>query len=258
MPATPITAPASAGSTEQPSSAASMSATAARISSCRGRVAGEVALVEPHRADVEGVAGHDGAVGVAEDQLGGAAADVDDQQRLGQRRQVAGRAGEADPRLLVTVEHLGLHADALAHAGDELVGVLGVAGGRGRAEPDLADVVLEHDLHVLLDGGEHPLQRGIRDPAGAVDALARAARSAARGPASLLVPASTSRSAISSRSELVPQSKAATRVMSPPQRARSRTGRTATSRRARRAPRRRAGSRPDPGRGTGRPARAGT
>ena len=36
----------------------------------------------------------------------------------------------------------------------------------------VGDVVLAHDLHVLLDGGEDPLQRGIRDPAGAVDALA--------------------------------------------------------------------------------------
>ena len=104
---------------------------------------------------------------------------------------------------------------------------------------------------------------------------------------SALVPASTSRSATSSRSELVPQSKAATRVMRGPpasvveerasasvskprdpvvsRRARSSTTAGIDARsgspplaRARRAPRRRAGSPHAPGPATGRRARAGT
>ena len=143
VPATPITAPASAGSTEQPSSASSMSATAAAISLPRRRVAREVALVEPHRADVQRLGRDDAAVGVAEDQLGRATADVDNQEGFGQRRQVAGRSREAHPRLLVTVEDLGHDTGAFADAGEELLGVLGVPGRRGRAEPDALHVVRE-------------------------------------------------------------------------------------------------------------------
>ena len=89
---------------------------------------------------------------------------------------------------------------------------------------------------------------------------------------SSLVPASASRSATRRRNELVPQSKAATRVMGSPRDVVSRRSltlapqppggrrrvRCATSRRAVPAPRRRAGSRPVPGRAPGRRARAGT
>ena len=119
-----------------------MSAMAARISSLEGGSPARwrsLSRTDPMSRESRR---HDGAVGVAEDQLGRPAADVDDQQRLGQRRQVAGGAGEADPRLLEAVEDLGLYADPLAHPGEELLRVLGVARGRGGAEPDLADVVL--------------------------------------------------------------------------------------------------------------------
>ena len=55
---------------------------------------------------------------------------------------------------------------------EELLDVVGVAGGRRGAEADLGDVELAHLLHVALDGREHPLQRRLGDVAGAVDALA--------------------------------------------------------------------------------------
>ena len=153
---------------------ASMSATAASISSFVGGSPARwrsFSRTEPMSSDC---AASTMAVVGAEDQLGGAAADVEHQQRLGQPAAGPGRPGEATaapPRRRSSTS--GCDADPFLDAGDELLGVLGVAGGRGRAEPDRLDVVLaRRSRHVLLDRGEHPLQRGLRDPPGAVDALA--------------------------------------------------------------------------------------
>ncbi len=107
---------------------------------------------------------------------------------------------------------LGLDADARAHAVDELVAVLRVARRRRRDEADVLRAELADRRGVAVARGERALERLGREPSGPVDALPEphdlhlAVRST-----SVPVPASTS--ATSSRMELVPQSIAATRVV---------------------------------------------
>ena len=174
-------------------------------------------------------------VGRAQHQLGRPAADVDDEDRVaGCGPKVADGAVEGERRLLVTGDDLGLDAQPGADAGDEDVGVLGVPGGRGGAEPDPGHAVRGDQRGVLVDRGEGPLQRLVREPPGArrrpgpVGPSASRARPR-RGPESGTVP-------IRSLIVLVPQSIAATR-----------TARTPTTHRAGPAPRRRAGCTPGPG-----------
>ena len=240
MPATPIAAPASARSTDARVQGRVDVGDRSEDLLLRGRVAVQVALVEPHGADVEGVARHDGAVGAAEDQLGRATADVDHEQRLRQGREVTRRTGEADPGLLETVEHLGLDADALAHAGRRTPRRSPRPGRRrwrrtgSRARRARARSPCTPRWRLNTRCSEASAIRPVRS----TPWPSRTMRSSRTR--SVLVPASTSMSATSSRSEFVPQSKAATRVMASPHRW-SRTVPTSTSRRARRAPRRRAG-----------------
>src|SRR6266516_534202 len=65
---------------------------------------------------------------VADDELGRAAADVDDQRAL--VGQVVGGAGIGGRRLLVAGEHFGLDAKQAAHPVEELLTVGGVPGDR--------------------------------------------------------------------------------------------------------------------------------
>ena len=69
---------------------------------------------------------------------------------------------------------LGLDAEPRPDPGDELVGVRGVPGGRGRHEPHpiRRHAVRPDQRGVLVDRGERPLQRLVGEPAGAVDVLA--------------------------------------------------------------------------------------
>ena len=76
-----------------------------------GRVGAQVGLGEEARADAEGRAPRDPVGERADDELGGAAADVDDADLA--ERQVAeraGRAGEGEPRLLLAAEDLDVDA----------------------------------------------------------------------------------------------------------------------------------------------------
>ena len=102
-----------------------MSATQAATSAAVGGSERQVPLVQPHRADVHRVRrrGRRGQ-GRAEDQLGRAAADVDDQhRRRGRVPQVAHRAVEGERGLLVARQDLGLDAEPGPDARDEDVGV---------------------------------------------------------------------------------------------------------------------------------------
>ena len=142
VPATPTTVAAVATGTGHASSWASISATQAATCSARGRVGGQVRScirTEPMSIDCAG----DGPGRVTEDQLGRAAADVDDQHREGRRRaQVADRAvvGQAPPPR--PRQHLGPDAEPARALPGELRGVGRVAGGRRRAEPDPGHRVL--------------------------------------------------------------------------------------------------------------------
>ena len=99
----------------------------------RRRVGVQVPLVQPHGPHV-----HRRRLPrsvLAEDQLGGPAADVDDEHRLvGHRVERADRTGVHQGGLLGAGQHVGGHPEPLAHAVDEDGGVAGVAGGRGGAE----------------------------------------------------------------------------------------------------------------------------
>ena len=181
---------------------------------CGGRVAGQVPLGQPDRADVERLGGAD--TPAAEPRMNSVDPPPMSSTRYGLGRLERERprgAGVGEARLGVAAEHLGVDADPLAHAGHELLGVLGVAGRRRRAEADGCSTSCSPtSLGVLVEGREHALQRCLGEPPGAVDALAE--------PDDLHRPDQLdgltgpgSRSAMSSRSELVPQSKAATRVM---------------------------------------------
>ena len=90
------------------------------------RVGGDVALAVADDAGLQrGVEGD--LLAGADDQLGRAAADVDDQGRLA-GRVLGGGAEVGEARLLLAVEHPGREREALAQLGDE-----GAAVGRRRA-----------------------------------------------------------------------------------------------------------------------------
>ena len=91
--------------------------------------------MHPHRAHVHRLR-RDRPRRVTEDQLGGPAADVDHQHRLGRRRaQVADGAVVGEGGLLLSRQHLGPDAEPGEHPVGEDVSVGGVARRRRRAEP---------------------------------------------------------------------------------------------------------------------------
>ena len=166
--------------------------------------------------------------------------------------QVPDRAVEGERGLLGAGQHLGRHAEPGADRLDEDVGVLGVAGRRGGAEPEPVDVVLADQRGVLVERGEGARQRLVGQPAGRVDALAEpddpglADRDVGQVADQQLdrVGAAVDGGDRSSRHRVaIGVDARAGRPPRPP---------------AGRAPRRRAGSRRGPGPATGRRARAGT
>ena len=105
----------------------------ARTSSGSGRVAGQPARGEPAGAERQ----RDGGVGFLVDavrDLQGAAADVEDQQLSGRPAEPAAGGEEGEPGLLLAGEDLEVDAGLGLHAGEDLVGVGGLAhrGGRER------------------------------------------------------------------------------------------------------------------------------
>ncbi len=136
----------------------------------RGGVGVEVPLGHPHRADVEGQPCP--RRGVAEDELGRPAAQVDDQVRAGvARRHARRRAPEGQLGLLLAGHDLRVDTDGGADAGRERVPVARVAGGRRRDEAHARGPRLGDDGGVLAGGGERALQRLRGELAGAVDPL---------------------------------------------------------------------------------------
>ena len=120
-----------------------------------------------------------------DDELGGAAADVDHDRRLGRRRPAGHRAQERQLRLFLAAEHARVEAVVVAHARGELGAVGGVAHRRGEhGEVGLAAVLVDR-LAVLGERREDALA-GLRgERAAGVDAVAqpgdlRAARRAPR------------------------------------------------------------------------------
>lgn len=140
-----------------------------------GRVAGEVALGDAHRADVEGEPGLDRRRAAHE--LGRAAAEVDDEIRARDARgdQVAGRAGEGQVGLLGAAHDLGRDVEVtedLLDPGDEVGGIARIARGRGRDEADRLDAQVATGGVEAAGRDKGPLHRGRVDDTGAVHAIA--------------------------------------------------------------------------------------
>src|SRR6266699_4301203 len=109
---------------------------------------------------------------VADDDLGRAAAAVDDQRAL--VGQVVDGAGIGGRLLLVAGEHFGLDAKQAAHPVEELLTVGGVPGRTGRHHPGRHDAEAGAQLGVARQHLQGAFQgRGVQAP-GAVDALAQA------------------------------------------------------------------------------------
>ena len=98
------------------------------------------ALTQPHGADVEAHLGVDlGAM--AQHQLCGASATVDDEDGLLAHLDPRHRAGEGQTCLLAARDDLRVDPKRLAHPIEELIPVGDVAGGRGRDEANVVAVV---------------------------------------------------------------------------------------------------------------------
>ncbi len=107
----------------------------------------------------------------ADDQLGRAAADVDDQRRpLG--GVLGGGAEVGEVRLFGAVEDASGEVEALAQLGDEGAAVAGVADGAGGDRVDLSDAEVGDRRQVLADRAAGVLDRLRRQVAGEVDAAA--------------------------------------------------------------------------------------
>ena len=135
------------------------------------RVGGEVALgVADHPGLERGVEGD--LLAGPDDQLGRAAADVDDQSRAG-RGPFGGRAPVGEVRLLVAVEDLGRKVEALAQLGDEGAAVGGVADGARRDRRDRPRSQLLVARDVVGDRLADVLDRLHRELPGEVDAASQ-------------------------------------------------------------------------------------
>ena len=137
----------------------------------RRRVAGQEALGQADRADVERHGGVDLAVGTAHE-LGRPTPDVDHQRGL--RSQLRGRTEERGPGLRVTGQDLGVLTQHGMDGGPELVGVLGVPRRGGGAETHRVDPHLADRERVLARRRDGALDRGRIEASGAVDALPQA------------------------------------------------------------------------------------
>ena len=141
------------------------------------RVAADVALGVADDPGLERVVEGDLAAG-ADDQLGRAAADVDDQGRLG-GQSLGGGAEVGGAGLLLAVEDAGREREALAQLGDEGAAVAGVADGAGRDRVDRLGTQLLDDADVVADRRADVLDRLGGEPAGEVDAAAQPGHGAA-------------------------------------------------------------------------------
>ena len=139
----------------------------------RRRVAVQVPLGHPDAADVDRDLPLGHTAGPAEDEFGGAAADVGNQERPGIRSggEFGGRPGEGQHRLLVTGEDLGRDAEHLFDHVSELGRVAGVPGGAGGDHPYRLRARARDDVRVVAQHGDGPGERLGRQAAGLVHAL---------------------------------------------------------------------------------------
>jgi hypothetical protein len=143
----------------------------------RGRVGPQAALGDPHAADVDRTRADDvraHPVPGADDHLGRAAADVGDHERAVVGIEVADRAGEAQPGLLVAGDHLRLDAQHVSGHAEELVAVRRVAGGGGGDHADPLGTLAPADRRVVGEGRAGALECRGTEPPGGVDSLAEA------------------------------------------------------------------------------------
>src|SRR5690606_20823812 len=94
---------------------------------------------------------------VADDELRGAAADVDHEERAQGRVELAGGADEGQVPLLLAAQQLGAHADDVLDGVEERLPVGRVAGGGGRGRPQLLDAVGVEHLPVAAQAGQRAL-----------------------------------------------------------------------------------------------------
>ncbi len=137
----------------------------------RRRVVVEVALGLAHDAGLRRDVELDLAV-ASDDELGRAAADVDDDDLLSVDRPLARRAGERQRGLLVAADRAGVQVEPIAHRRRELCAVGRVADGAREHRGRRGRAVLVDELAEVPERVEDALHRRVREPAGRVDALA--------------------------------------------------------------------------------------
>ncbi len=177
MPATAIPASARGASSVAASISPRRSVASASSSTARGGSADEVALGVADDPGLQGAVPL-GFAALADDHLGRAAADVEDQRRdLG--RVLRGRPQISEPRLFVAAEHAGREREALPQLGDEGGPVLGVPHRAGGDRVDRFGAELLQCRDVRVDGRAGRLDRFRRQPPTKVDAAAQAGHGAA-------------------------------------------------------------------------------
>jgi hypothetical protein len=134
------------------------------------RIVVQLQLGEPHGADVHGI--HTVGRRRPDGELGGAAADVDDEE--GPLGRVEGGHGalERQPGLLVAGQELGRRAEDVGGGGEEGVPVSRVSGRRGGDDPRRLHAVPVEHITEVDERRQRPLHRRIGQFARAVDAFA--------------------------------------------------------------------------------------
>src|SRR5262249_39999673 len=137
-------------------------------------VALEEALGHAHATDVERDDGRWEALGVgwAGDELGGAPADVDDEEGTARRIPAGGRPAIGRAPLLLSSAALRANPEGLLGAPEEGLGVGGVPGRRGRHGPHRDDAEAVKDRPVGAKDGEGAFDRALGEVTGLVDPLA--------------------------------------------------------------------------------------
>ena len=130
---------------------------------------GEEPFRDTHTAHLERDGTHAGRGGA--DELGRAAADVDDKVRACRRVELGGGAEVGQAGFFLPFQNLRGRAEQLGHVPGKLVRVLGVTGGRGRRRPGKADRALVHRLFELAEHLQGPLHGGGGKTAGLIDSL---------------------------------------------------------------------------------------
>ncbi len=141
----------------------------------RRRIVGEEAFAQTDTSHLEGDGGQIGVVGtVTRHQLGRAAADVEHQERTLGRVEVGHGAGQRQPPLVDPGQELGQESGGRSRPPEEVVAVGGVAGGRRGGQATTVDTESVHDLAVLDQDGNAPLDRLGGQAPGGIDPLAQA------------------------------------------------------------------------------------